>query len=200
MPLVTPKKPSLKDLERVVHVQRDLPVTYSGDVAPAPGFHYTRTVKPLGSGVDLFEKAVAGLGAWAVYPAWMTLYPASAPLTEGTCVALVTGLGPVWTVNAVRVVAVLRTPRRLSFTLGTLPQHALSGLERFSVWLDADDRVWYEIAAVSRPQKLLAKVGAPVLRLVQARFAKDSVASLREFVGRAEFGLLAAPNSGDYKL
>ena len=184
MPLITFGKPSSSDLERIVQAQGVLPVTYSGDVAPAPGFRYTRTVKPLGSGVDLFEKAVAGLEAWAVYPAWLTLYPASAPLKEGTCVALVAGLAPVWTVNAVRVVAVLRTPRRLSFTLGTLPQHALSGLERFSVWLDADDRVWYEIAAVSRPRQLLAKVGAPVLRAVQARFAKDSVGSLRRFVGQ----------------
>ena len=199
MPLVTLKKPSRSDLKRVVQAQRGLPVTYSGDVEPTPGFRYTKTVKPLGSGVDLFEGAVAGLEAWAVYPAWMTLYPASAPLKEGTCVALATGVGPVWTVNTVRVVAVLRTPRRLSFTLGTLPQHALSGLERFSVSLE-NSQVWYEIAALSKPRHPLAELGAPGVRLVQARFAKDSVASLREFVERAELGLLAAPDSGGYRL
>ncbi len=177
------KKPESASLKHFVHTQRALPVTYSGSLAPTPGLRYTKTLEPLGSGQEVFEQAAAGLAAWAVYPAWLTLYPHHAPVREGEMVALVAGVAPVWTVSAVRIVAAQRTARRFSFTLGTLPQHAVTGLERFSVWLDADDRVWFEIAAVSRPRQLLAKVGAPVLRAVQARFAVDSVRSLRRFVG-----------------
>lgn len=175
-------KPGITDLKRFIETQSALSVTYSGHIAPTPGFGYKKTVKPLGSGAHFLERVVAGLEAWAVYPAWMTLYPALAPPEEGTCVALVAGSAPIWTVNAVRVVAVERAARRFSFTLGTLPQHALSGLERFSVWLE-DDQVWFEIAAVSKPQHPLAKLGAPLLRAVQRRFAEDSVGSLRKFVG-----------------
>jgi len=144
-----------------------------------------RTLEPLGSGPGVFARAVAGLEAWAVYPAWLTLYPHPAPPAEGTCAALLTGFGPVWTVSAVRVVAARRTPQRFSFTLGTLPQHALTGLERFSVYRDDAETVWYEIMAVSRPRHPLARVGAPALRRVQRRFARDSVRSLRRFVAQS---------------
>ncbi len=196
MSFLTLKKPDHEYLERFVRAQRTLPVTYpvqSGDLTPTPGFghtgfrhagfRHTEVLEPLGSGRAVFERAVAGLEAWAVYPAWMTLYPHHAPIREGEGVALVTGFAPVWTVSAVRIVAVERAARRFSFTLGTSPQHALTGAERFSVvWAD-DDSVWYRLEAVSRPRHPLTKLGAPVLRLVQARFAVDSVRSLRRFIG-----------------
>lgn len=107
-----------------------------------------------------------------------------APMREGEVVALVVGVAPVWTV-AVRIVVVERAARHFSFTLGTLPQHAVTGLERFSVTLADDGGVWYVLEAVSRPQHPLVKLGAPALRLVQARFAVDSVRSLRRFIARS---------------
>jgi len=178
-------KPGQKALGRSLRAQGALPVTYRGGLEARAGFTFKRTLAPLGSGPVVFARAVAGLKAWAVYPAWLTLYPHPAPLVEGTCVALLTGFGPVWTVSAVRVVAARRTPRHFSFTLGTLPQHALTGLERFSVYRDDAGTVWYEIAAVSRPRHPLVKLGAPALRLVQRCFARDSVRSLRRFVAQA---------------
>ena len=182
MPFLSLGKPDRARLEAFVRAQRTLPVTYNGTLTPTPGFRYTKTLEPLGRGRDVFERAVAGLQAWAVYPAWITLYPHHAPICEGEVVALVAGIAPVWTLSAVRIVAVPRTPRQFSFTLGTLPQHAVTGAERFSVvWAD-DDSVWYGLEAVSRPQHPLVKLGAPALRLVQARFAVASVRSLRTFV------------------
>ena len=182
MSFITLGKLSPGRLEKFVAAQRRQTVTYRGPVAPTPGFRFTRTLVPLGYGPDVFAKAVAGLEAWAVYPAWITRYPNPAPLREGVVVALATGVTPLWTLSAVRIVAVTRTPQRVSLTIATLPQHAVSGSERFCIYLDEQARVCYELTAVSRARGPLVKLGAPVLRLVQAQFAKDSVRSLRRFV------------------
>lgn len=185
MSFLTLRKPDRVSLERFVQAQRALPVTYSGGLTPAPGFRHTRTLEPLGSGQKVFEQAVTGLQAWAVYPPWATLYPHHAPMCKGEVVALVVGVAPVWTV-AVRIMEVERAVRRFSFTLGTLPQHAVTGLERFSVVLADDGGVWYALEAVYRPQHPLVKLGAPALRLVQARFAMDSVRSLRQSIATVQ--------------
>ena len=156
-------------------------MTYDGPLEPTPGFRFTRKRWPLGDGPEVFAKAVAGLEAWAVYPSWMTLYPTRAPLREGSIVALVAGIFPVWTPSAVQIIAVKSTSQQVSFTLGTLPQHAVSGCERFHVFLDEQGRVWYELTALSRPRQPLVKLGAPVLRLVQARFAGIRCSRLNVF-------------------
>jgi uncharacterized protein (UPF0548 family) len=182
MSFMTLKRPDEAGSERFLQAQSALPITYHGGLEAKAGFTFKRTPQPLGSGLQVFERAVLGLKGWAVYPAWLRLYPHPAPLAEGTCVALLTGFAPVWTVSAVRVVATEASERHFSFTLGTLPHHAVSGLERFRVYQDDAETVWYEITAVSRPQHPLVKLGAPVLRRVQGQFARDSVRSLRRFV------------------
>lgn len=181
------KKPSAAALQRFTEVQCAKGLSYLGPYmteqrAPPPGFAAKRTRAQLGAGEEVFRRAVAGLKTWAVYPAWMSLYPQRAPIEVGTCVAIATSLG-VHTLSAVQVIDVQETPSRFSFTLGTLPQHAVSGEERFSVTRDEEGRVWFEIKAFSKPQHPLVKLGSPVLRLVQRRFARDSVRSLRAFLG-----------------
>ncbi len=152
---------------------------------PPAGFARRETRVHLGHGEEVFERAVAGLNAWAVYPPWMTLYPEHAPVERGTCVAISVGWG-LHSLSAVRVVEVRQLERSFSFTLGTLPQHAVSGEERFAAIWHTDDSVRYELTAVSRPHHLSVKLGSPVLRLVRRRFARDSVRSLRAFIERLE--------------
>ena len=156
--------------------------TFGGPLRPTPGFRYTRLLEPLGSGPDVFVQAVRGLEAWAVYPDWITLYPHPASVERGVCAAFVTGVAPFWTVSAVRISKVERSERLFAFTLRTLPQHALTGAERFCVYRDEQDAVWYELTALSRPQHPLARLGTPAVRLVQRRFAHDSVRSLQRFI------------------
>ena len=182
VPFISLGRLSPNRLEKFVATQREQTVTYDGPVVPTPGFRFTRTLKPLGDGPNVFDRAVSGLEAWAVYPSWLTLYPAQPPLKIGTDVALITGLGLLKTVSAVRVVSLERDNAHAAFTLGTLPQHAVSGGERFCVYRDEQGRVWYELTAVSKPQQPLVKLGAPVLRLVQAQFARDSLRSLQRFI------------------
>src|SRR5262249_20824062 len=89
------------------------------------------------------------------------------------------GLRPV---GAERLPARLRRGRggqvqRYGFAYGTLPEHAESGEERFTVeWHEADDAVWYDILAFSRPHQLLVRLGYPLARRLQKRFARDSAA------------------------
>jgi uncharacterized protein (UPF0548 family) len=41
-----------------------------------------------------------------------------------------------------------------------------------------DDSVWYDIVAYSRPNHLLAKLGYPITRSLQKRFARDSLRAM----------------------
>ena len=75
-------------------------------------------------------------------------------------------------------------PARRGFAYGTLPGHAESGEERFLVeWDRSDNAVWYDIVAFSRPKHPLARLGYPLTRRTQKRFARDSVAAMRRAIG-----------------
>jgi uncharacterized protein (UPF0548 family) len=77
--------------------------------------------------------------------------------------------------------------QRFGFAYGTLPGHAESGEERFTVeWHEADGAVWYDILAFSRPRRLLARLGYPLARRLQKRFARDSAAAMRRAVGQGK--------------
>ena len=70
------------------------------------------------------------------------------------------------------------------FAYGTLPDHAESGEEKFIVeWNEADDAVCYDILAFSRPNHFLARLGYPLIRRLQKRFAQDSAAAMKRGVG-----------------
>ena len=57
--------------------------------------------------------------------------------------------------------------------------HVERGEERFMVeWHATDDSVCYEVFAFARPAHPLAKVGSPFVRLVQRRFAADSLRAM----------------------
>jgi uncharacterized protein (UPF0548 family) len=103
-------------------------------------------------------------------------------------VAVIARLFGLWWLNACRIVYVVDEEgavQRFGFAYGTLPQHAESGEERFTVeWHEADDAVWYDILAFSRPQQLLARLGYPIARRLQKRFARDSAAAMRRAVGQ----------------
>jgi uncharacterized protein (UPF0548 family) len=97
-------------------------------------------------------------------------------------VAVVARVLGVWWVNACRVVYAVDEAGpvcRFGFAYGTLPGHAESGEERFQVeWDRSDDAVYYDILAFSRPRHLLARLGYPLTRRTQRRFARDSAAAM----------------------
>jgi uncharacterized protein (UPF0548 family) len=93
-----------------------------------------------------------------------------------------------WTVNMCRIVRTTDEDGPVaSFGLayGTLVGHAETGEERFRVeWDHADDSVWYEIRAVSKPGSWLTRLGYPLTRRLQRRFGRDSMRAMTECVER----------------
>ena len=122
---------------------------------------------------------------------WVELFHETAPIEIGSDVAVLVRVFGVWSLNACRIVYVMDEPepvRRFGFAYGTLPDHAERGEERFSIeWHRADDSVWYDLLAFSRPRHLLSRAGYPFTRRLQKRFARDSLAAMKRAVG---------PNSG----
>ena len=71
---------------------------------------------------------------------------------------------------------------RFGFAYGTLTDHGEIGEERFLVNLDAESGdVSYDIYAFSRPG-LFARLGYPLSRNLQKRFAQDSMNAMRSAV------------------
>jgi uncharacterized protein (UPF0548 family) len=101
-------------------------------------------------------------------------------------VVVIARLFGLWWLNACRIVYLVDEPgpvQRYGFAYGTLPEHAESGEERFTVeWHEQDDAVWYDILAFSRPQQLLARLGYPLTRRLQKRFARDSATAMQRAV------------------
>lgn len=69
----------------------------------------------------------------------------------------------------VEITDVIRDPDHSGFTYRALAGHPEEGEESFSVDLDAKGRVWFRIAARSRPATWWARLGAVVARRVQRR-------------------------------
>lgn len=106
----------------------------------------------------------------------------------GTIVAvLIRHLG-FWSLNGCRVlysVGSLDDVGRFGFADGTLTNHAESGEELFEVYIDPQtDEVIYRIRAISWPQATLARIGQPIVRVLQARFRDQSAAAMKRFVRR----------------
>jgi uncharacterized protein (UPF0548 family) len=117
------------------------------------------------------------------------LWP-DAALEVGATVGVLAGVAGLWTLSACRVAYLIDEDgplRRFGFGWGTLPMHVAQGEERFVVeWRRADDAVWYDIVAFSRPNSRLLRLGRPVMRLMQRRFARDSKAAMVRAVARTQ--------------
>jgi uncharacterized protein (UPF0548 family) len=157
---------------------REVGATRSGR-SPA-GYTVDRNRVRLGVGAEVFRQAVAALRSWRMASlGWSTVHHANAALASGATVAAVVRHYGFWSLNACRIVYVLDedTPevRRIGFAYGTLADHAEIGEERFVVeWLRADDSVWYDLYAFSRPGHLLTRLGYPLGRRLQKRFGRES--------------------------
>lgn len=68
------------------------------------------------------------------------------------------------------------------FGSGTLHGHLLAGEERFSIELDENNQVWYEIRSFSKPAHFLSFIGYPYVQFRQRYFAQQSMQSVLEHV------------------
>jgi uncharacterized protein (UPF0548 family) len=184
-------KPSEQEIRRFLSSQRNQPLSYP-DLRmleqPVPrGYKADHNRIQLGEGSQVFAKAVEAIKRWEMFNiAWLHLCWPDAPIEAGADVAVLAHHLGIWSLNACRIVSVIEEEdeRRYGFIYGTLPDHAERGQEQFTVsWQRGDDSVWYDILAYSRPNQLLSKIGYPVTRLLQKRFARDSMRAMKRWGG-----------------
>ncbi len=183
------RRPSPPVIDRFLRDSRDLPTSY-GPVGllkdACPDRRVDEEVVAIGHGREDFERARAALMAWKQCDiGWLQVFPQRTPVAVGTIVAvLIRHLG-FWSLNGCRVVYDLGDNRdaRFGYAHGTLVNHAEAGEEIFEVFIDAGTgNVMYRIRAASWARAPLARLGQPVVRLLQARFRRDSVEAMRRAV------------------
>lgn len=178
-------RPSPSEIARFLEHSAALPLSYQpiGLAGQgAPGFSLDQSTTLVGHGRAAFERASLALERWAHFDlGWVEVFPPAAPLAAGTVVAvLVRHLG-FWSLNGCRIVYPLgaRDGTAFGYAYGTLANHAECGEEIFEVTIDpATSAVVYTIRAASRPRALLATLGYPVTRRLQARFRRESAAAM----------------------
>lgn len=159
---------------------RRLPLSYPEHGATAgelpAGYHHMRREQPLGVGEELFADAADQVMRWQMQRgAGVTIESSTAVAQPGT--AVVVGVGPLK--GACRVIYVVDEPHRRGFAYGTLDGHPESGEEYFGVRFDpADNTVYAEIVAFSRPGRWWSKAGSRVASLVQQHITNRYMQSL----------------------
>ena len=179
------RKPSAESIRQFRQAQAELDFTYSavGATATAPpaGYVVDHTRITLGTGEGIFEAAKSALRRWEHFNlGWVEASPGDTPIETGAIVAVTAHVFGVWWLNACRIVHVVDETEatiRFGFAYGTLPGHVESGEEQFVIeWDRADNSVWYDILAFSKPNHVVTRLGVPFARCIQKRFARDSAA------------------------
>lgn len=187
-------RPSDAEVREFLRSQASAELSYAGVGStrhdPPVGYTVDHNRVLLGHGQAAFDRAARAIRGWRMFDlGWVELYWPDAPIEPRTTVAVLVRWLGLRFLNACRVVYVLNEEaplRRFGFAYGTLPEHAESGEERFSVeWLP-DDSVWYDLLAFSQPNQWHAKIGRPMSRRLQKRFARDSMAAMVKAVGVRE--------------
>jgi uncharacterized protein (UPF0548 family) len=185
------RKPSPSFIRAFLENQAKLNFTYSAvgasSVTPPPGYVVDHTRIKLGTGEAAFNAAKDALKRWEqfrlgwVEPCWL-----ETAIESGQVVGVVARCCGVWCLNACRIVYVMDEPRKFGHAYGTLPGHVESGEERFTVEWHDDDAVGYDILAFSRPNHFWVRLGYPLVRRLQRRFARDSAAAMKRAVGSGD--------------
>ncbi|PYX79140.1 MAG: DUF1990 domain-containing protein [Acidobacteria bacterium] len=185
--------PSDDGIRRFISKQIDSGFSYpdvgaSATLVPT-GYNVDHHRVQLGTGTLAWNRAVEAIRAWQMFNIpWIRLCWPTVPIRVGTEVAVLVRHFGFHSLNACRIVYVIDEAdpiKRFGFAYGTLAEHAERGEERFTVeWNRDDDKVWYDILAFSRPRQMLARLGYPLSRFLQKRFAEGSKAAMVKSVSR----------------
>jgi uncharacterized protein (UPF0548 family) len=138
----------------------------------------------LGNGERVFEAAKLAFRRWAQFDlGWTRVANPEARVELGAVVAVeVRSLG-LWSLNLSRIVAKVDSPGCFGFVYATTEKHVEEGEELFLLRLEEGlGEVRYHVEAVSRPRQMLARIGYPITRHFQHRFARESHGRMREVV------------------
>jgi uncharacterized protein (UPF0548 family) len=148
-------------------------------VLPAGYDHVERSVV-VGSGPEVFERAVAAVFDWRAQRGTGLRVRATGPASEpGTVVVLTAGLPRLGYDIPCRVVWAQTTGDERGFAYGTLPGHPESGEEAFVVRRTAEGEVVFGLRVFSRLASPLARLGGPVSTLAERLAAARYLSAIR---------------------
>jgi uncharacterized protein (UPF0548 family) len=177
------RRPSATELARVAARQADCELTYAehgatGGTMPA-GYRHDQWETDLGRYDEpTFDRLGDAVCQWQVQRGAGVMICPPDPVQAGLTFALCLRVGRAYVTAAGRVVYVTNEPGRRGFAYGTLPQHPEQGEEAFHVLRDGS-RILFRVTAFSRPRRPLARAGAPVTRLIQARTNQAYLRAMR---------------------
>lgn len=181
------REPSEEDVRRFISQQQHSVFSYSevgaSETNVPSRYNVDHNRVFLGRGEGTWRRAAEAIREWQMFNMpWVRLYSRTTPIEVGATVAVLVQHFGFYSLNAARIVYVVDRDGpicRYGFAYGTLAEHAESGEERFTVeWDRSEDSVWYIILAFSLPQKTLARLGYPLSRMLQRRFADASKAAM----------------------
>lgn len=184
-------KPSAERVRELIAAQYDLPFSYpevgATRTTPPQGYYVDHNRLRLGFGNECFERAVRAIRSWKQFElGWVEAVPRDTPIELHAAVGVLARHFGLWSLNVSRIVYLIDETgpiQKFGFAYGTLASHVERGEERFTIeWHRDNDSVWYDILAFSRPNKPLIKLGLPIARRLQRRFAKDSLKAMAEAV------------------
>jgi uncharacterized protein (UPF0548 family) len=152
---------------------------------PLPaGYRHVRRHAEIGRGAGAFRAAAEALATWQVQRgAGLGVRAAADRAAAGVRLAVGIGLGPLRVWAPCELVWVVDEPAEYGWAYGTLPGHPECGEEAWIVSIDAQDRVWCDIRAFSRPATWYARFGGPLTHLIQEKVTDRYVRALTRAAG-----------------
>ncbi|XBH58986.1 hypothetical protein VPH35_080311 [Triticum aestivum] len=188
------------DLHGATHPKSPAALTTSEDTDRAladRGFSVNRSRVLVGSGADAFGHAKSALLSWKhLALGWAEAEPGT-PVKIGVRFCICYKEVVPWVMFPLQIAYVTDDNydggKRekgggggvFAFGSGTLQGHLLAGEERFSVEVDAEERVWYEVVSFSKPAHPLSALCYPYVRLRQRHFARESGKAVLRHVAAA---------------
>ncbi|KAM2064961.1 hypothetical protein EV1_027776 [Malus domestica] len=156
------------------------------------GFLLNHSRNLVGSGLDAYEKGKTALQDWRHFGLNWAFVDPKTPVQNGVkfCVCVKEFLP--WVMMPLQVVYVNENKRSkqamasFRFGGGTLQGHLLAGEERFSIELDENNQVWYEILSFSKPAHPLSFIGYPYVMLRQKYFAHQSTNAIMKHLNASK--------------
>jgi uncharacterized protein (UPF0548 family) len=181
-------RPNDAHLHTILSRSRDFSPTYEPVGATQTGewpvgYRRDEYTTGLGSGKDVWDRAVLGLRQWVAHTgAGAEVVPADAALNVGETVLVLLRAGPFHVVAPCRIVYVIDEARQFGFGYGTLPGHPEEGEESFVLRAASDGQVRFAVTAFSHPAETITKLGSPVARVIQRRVTTGYLDAMRHFV------------------
>ncbi|HQU92252.1 MAG TPA: DUF1990 domain-containing protein [Pyrinomonadaceae bacterium] len=172
-------KPSKTVIETFLLAAQEMEFSYIGigatETTVPNGYLLDHNLIEIGESDAQWDAAKRSISTWRMFDiGWVNIYGPTTPIETGQAVAIVIRHLGFYSLNAARIVYTIDEPARFGFAYGTLEDHGESGEERFMVERDSEGKIWYDLKAFSRPDHIFSKIGYPVVRMLQKRFARDS--------------------------